>query len=457
MTERSEVAKLEAHVRRLAASSSSSLDGLDSRALIDVVESIYDGIADLLPSTWLARTLGAVHQLSRAAIGGYAYGYDISGVPESWSISRPLVVGMPEEIGASIYDSFVAATRVQRRGLERLGPSGTLSEKTGFLLTDLPPSGANAARSLGVADSIHVNALDPNGRGVLVALTVEEPRRLAASERQRLALVAAHVAGARRLLLSGATNAPPVAIFEAKGTPAHVDPSHASSIPTLKQRLLQVEAMRNRPTSTDPTEVLASWKALYEGRYSLLGRIDSDGRRYVVAYENAPNVRDPRGLSPLEASVASLASHGHAQKYIAYELGLTVGTVGGTLARVYRKLRVGSRSELVDRMAVPTALQRASDGGAEVLVFSMRTSMDAPGIEQLTKAERAVAFAAADGQSNAVIARTRRTSLRTVEEQLGRATRKLGVASRAELAAQLRGMRDGDAFRKHMAVQRKRG
>lgn len=440
----------------------------DSRALIEIVESIYDGLAELAPAAWLARTLAAVRKLSHSAIGGYAYAYDISGRLQSWSISRPLVSGMPDAIGDSIYDSFVASSPAQRRGLLQLGPAGTLSEKTGLLLTDLPPSGANAARALGVADSIHVNALDPNGRGVLVALTVEEPRRLSPPERKRLAMIAAHVAGARRLLLSGSAAAPPVAIFERNGKAAHVEPAHEAAMPTLKQRLLRSEAMRGRRTSTDPNDVLASWHALNEGRYSLIGRFDSDGRRFVVAYENAPNVRDPRGLSPLEASVASLASRGHAQKYIAYELGLTVGTVGGMLARVYRKLRIASRSELVERMAVPTALERASNGGAEVLVFSMQTSLDAPGLERLTIAERDVALAATAGQSNAEIARVRRTSLRTVEEQIGRAMRKLGVASRAELAAQLRGMRavEGDpapASVQHAprcvlsAVQRKRG
>jgi DNA-binding NarL/FixJ family response regulator len=325
-----------------------------------------------------------------------------------------------------------------------------LSEKTSMLLTDLPSAGADAARALGVRDAVHVNALDPNGRGVLLAWAIAAPTRLAPAQRRRLAMIAAHVAGARRLLLSGRSNAGPVAVFERSGVAVHVDPAHEASVPTLQERLLRMEALREGRSTTDPTEVLASWQALHAGRYSLVGRFDADGRRYMVAYENAPQVRDPRGLSPLEASVASLASHGHAQKYIGYELGLAPGTVGGILTRVYRKLRVESRSELVDRMTLPVSVTRgrasfgveAAEHAAEVLVFALRQELDAPGLTQerpdLTQAERDVALAAARGASNDAIAGARNTSRRTVEEQLGRAMRKLGVGSRAELTARLR-------------------
>lgn len=408
----------------------------DSRAVIDAVEAIYEGLAELTPSRWLARTLAGVQKLSPSTVGGYAYGYDLSGDPASWCLSRPIVAGMPEAIGASIYASFVASPPEMRRGLLRLGPSGTLSARTGLLLTDLPPAGADAARALGVVDALHVNALDPNGRGVLVALTLAKKTRLPASDLRRLAMIAAHVAGARRLLLSGRSAAPPVAIFECSGAVAHVERAHEQAIPTLEQRLLRTERARHRRATTDPDEVLASWQALVAGRYTLLGRADSDGRRYVMAYENAPNVRDPRGLSELEAAVAELARHGHAQKLIAYELELTVGTVGGLLSRIYRKLGIASRAELVTRLATPVRVERRGEGESEVLLFSSELAHRS--LANLSPAEREVALAATQGVSNAEIALARRTSVRTVEEQLGGVMRKLGVGSRAELTARLR-------------------
>lgn len=70
-------------------------------------------------------------------------------------------------------------------------------------------------------------------------------------------------------------------------------------------------------------------------------------------------------------------------------------------------------------------------GEREVLVVAC----DPPVEVALSAAERAVAQLAIEGASNAVIARRRGTSERTVANQLARLYRKLGVGSRAELAA----------------------
>ncbi len=413
-------------------------------SIIDVVEAIYADLDAASPAAWLRRVLDQVHSFGVESRGGFAYAYDLSGAPASWRISYPIVCGMPEGIAAGIFDSFEAAPTEARLGvLPRLGPSGTLSTAAGMLLSDLPAEGARAARTLGVLDAIHVNALDPDGRGVLVALAIESPRRLHPTERRRLAMLSAHVASARRLLMAGATT--PIAVFERSGAVAHVEKEHEPALASLQDRLLRTERLQSRSSRSDPDEVLASWEALVSGRYSLVRRFDSDGRRYVMAYENAPNVTDPRGLSKLESAVANLARHGHPQKLIAYELGLSVGTVGGLLARVFRKLGVRSTPELIERLSIPSTVARATlDGGRELLLFASSSAPDAgAALASLTEAERDVAIGAARGESNAAIARTRSTSLRTVEHQLEGVFRKLGVTSRAELAARLFGDRRG--------------
>lgn len=60
----------------------------------------------------------------------------------------------------------------------------------------------------------------------------------------------------------------------------------------------------------------------------------------------------------------------------------------------------------------------------------------------LTDAERAVARGLLAGRSNVEIAAARGTSARTVANQIQSVFRKLGVASRAELAARAAGRRD---------------
>ncbi len=62
-------------------------------------------------------------------------------------------------------------------------------------------------------------------------------------------------------------------------------------------------------------------------------------------------------------------------------------------------------------------------------------------LEHLTRVERLVARDAARGLSTAEIARRRKRSPRTIANQLASIYRKLGIASRAELAVHLHGRR----------------
>lgn len=75
-------------------------------------------------------------------------------------------------------------------------------------------------------------------------------------------------------------------------------------------------------------------------------------------------------------------------------------------------------------------------GGESYVVMSLSTGTTGP-MEELSAAEREVAGDAASGMSNAAIAKKRGRSPRTIANQLASIFRKLGVSSRAELAARL--------------------
>ncbi|HLK39580.1 MAG TPA: helix-turn-helix transcriptional regulator [Polyangiaceae bacterium] len=75
-------------------------------------------------------------------------------------------------------------------------------------------------------------------------------------------------------------------------------------------------------------------------------------------------------------------------------------------------------------------------GEAQFAVLSVPLH-DSRALAGLTEAERQVATLAAAGLSNASIARCRRTSSRTVANQMASILRKLGVGSRYGLAARL--------------------
>jgi DNA-binding NarL/FixJ family response regulator len=70
-------------------------------------------------------------------------------------------------------------------------------------------------------------------------------------------------------------------------------------------------------------------------------------------------------------------------------------------------------------------------GGEEVVVFSF--PLPRPALPRsLSAAERGVAHALLEGLTNDEIARARRTSVRTVANQVASIFRKLGVRSRSE-------------------------
>ena len=84
---------------------------------------------------------------------------------------------------------------------------------------------------------------------------------------------------------------------------------------------------------------------------------DTDGRRFVLALPNSPDVSDPRGLSDRESQVVAYAVLGQTNKMIAYRLGLSRSRVSMLLRAAMRKLDVQTRTQLVLKMRDFEALQ----------------------------------------------------------------------------------------------------
>ncbi|MBI5481660.1 MAG: helix-turn-helix transcriptional regulator [Deltaproteobacteria bacterium] len=112
-----------------------------------------------------------------------------------------------------------------------------------------------------------------------------------------------------------------------------------------------------------------------------------------------------------------------------------------------RRRARGARAGPPVPLPVPHGLRcdhRDLDGAEyHVLDFPAAAADDvtAPGPWSLTLAEREVAAAAVAGKSNQEIAAARGVSTRTVANQLAAVYRKLGINSRAELAAFWHGTR----------------
>src|SRR5689334_15941551 len=89
------------------------------------------------------------------------------------------------------------------------------------------------------------------------------------------------------------------------------------------------------------------WQALIAGRWSIVDHFDSDGRRFLIAHRNQPEVTAPAPLTAREAQVFRAAALGHPKKLIAYELGIALSTVATHLRNAAARLGVHTRVGLI--------------------------------------------------------------------------------------------------------------
>jgi DNA-binding CsgD family transcriptional regulator len=204
----------------------------------------------------------------------------------------------------------------------------------------------------------------------------------------------------------------------------------------------------------DPPDPVATWQAVVDGRWSLVEHFDSDGRRCFVIRKHGPTEPVSPLLNERERQIVALASVGHSNKLIAYELGLSSSRVATQLTSAARKLGVASRKTLLHAFAVlgnrsnppeqreqreqrndnlPARMTRFAHGGHEFAVIKIDIAPKLP--SSLTVAESEIATLVIEGLSNAAIAERRRTSVRTVANQLRSIYSKLGVESRRQLCS----------------------
>ena len=184
----------------------------------------------------------------------------------------------------------------------------------------------------------------------------------------------------------------------------------------LRNQVQTIEHARLRRERTSEA-ALQVWTALVEGRWSLVERVDTDGQRHYLAFENAPQAQAYRALTPAEATVLDQSVQGLSGKYIAYSTGLSSPRVSEYLTSAADKLGFRSRTDLL-RVA---ANLRAS-GHYHLLDHG-----------QLTQAEQAVLHLVKQGMSNREIARARKSSVKTVTHQVASLLRKTGASGRKGL------------------------
>jgi DNA-binding CsgD family transcriptional regulator len=196
-------------------------------------------------------------------------------------------------------------------------------------------------------DCLGIVGHDPSGGGAVVSAAVPAGWKLVPAFRRRWRYLTAHLAtGFRLRRRSGAPADEAILDLGGKLYDASGEAKSREARVVLRQAVRAIDRARaNRKKS--PDEAVAGWQALVRARWSLVDRFDSDGRTFVIAKPNPPSTPPRRPLTPRETAVVSLAALGRSNKLIAYELGVSVGSVGNYLVRAAKKLGVHSRADLL--------------------------------------------------------------------------------------------------------------
>jgi DNA-binding NarL/FixJ family response regulator len=167
----------------------------------------------------------------------------------------------------------------------------------------------------------------------------------------------------------------------------------------------------------DRNDARLAWQALISGRWSLAERIESDGKREYLAFENPPCSVAYRELTENERAAVDLCGEGLSSKHVAYALGIAESSVSRHLNLA--ALRLGFR----DRTALVRFAGQVTRSGP----------MTSDRLASITQAERSVLQMICQGKSNRAIADARGASERTVANQVVSLLRKTGAPNRRVL------------------------
>ncbi len=268
--------------------------------------------------------------------------------------NRAMIAKFPESFHALLTAAGALSTATQVMGLDPKDAD------------DWPPF-ATHLRPWGVQDALGLVARDPSGHAICMVALSPDLRRPSRREQLKWARVAAHIGAGARLrralpglrghdLLDGAE-----AIVSPSGTIEHAEgPAQGKGArESLRRAARDIDRARSKARA-DEEEALDLWQGLVAGRWSLVDQFDTDGRRYLVARKNEPEVKDPRALTTRERHVLAYAALGQSLKLIAYSLGLSLSTVSVNRRTAMRKLGLQSHADVVALFAPPPG---ADQGG----------------------------------------------------------------------------------------------
>ena len=249
---------------------------------------------------------------------------------------------------------------------------GTLSERMAPVLSDFTqdPVYRKFGHPLGVYDFCAARIADPSGTMFIMGAPLSEVSETTEQERQLWSRLAAHIAAAYRLRRRhkpASLDADEIkAVLSVDGEVLHLSRETTDADESRDRLERAAEAIgraRGDLREARPDRAVELWRALVDGRYSLVEHVDTDGKKYLITRRNAPYTVEPSALTPRERQVVRFAVLGHDDELIGYELGLSRPTVSQLLKKSLEKLALESRDDLAGLSGIVPGGREASHEG----------------------------------------------------------------------------------------------
>jgi DNA-binding CsgD family transcriptional regulator len=321
-----------------------------SADLLGIVEAAYR--IDAAHDDWLEGVARACQPALDEGFGVCAFEFKHAmGSPPQ--IVRRCKIGVPEDL-SQIYGAVFSgmAPDVKVRPFTH-GPCTTGSQMMGQRGEFIDNEHMKRhVHKFGMYDSIWITAAEPSGSGCGIHAGRAQLGWLSRRAREQWARIASHIAAAARIRrrLEGLTESPQVeAVLSPEGALLHAEgpAMEPEAIARLRGAVIDLEKARSPGQRADISRSLDGWQGLIDARWSLLDQFESDGKRFVVARENAPRPPGPAALTERERQIVGYAALGHDNKIIAYDLGIAHATVKVLMARAAAKLGVRARSDVI--------------------------------------------------------------------------------------------------------------
>lgn len=314
--------------------------------LLDIVEAAYAKSGD--HADWLAGLARAAEPHLQDGWGVCAFHLDAEArVIGQRAAGVPGVeIEDPYTHGERVLESGAAQQRMMR-ALRDAGPISSVVTTLGEPTADNDPASMReVAYTRGASDVVCLMADTLENEHVGICALRRERWRAPQRASTAWARISAHLGAGLRMRRKAAQDADIVATPTGRIEHAGALAAQPRALEAIRHAVRGSERARGPLRREDVDQALESWQALVSGRWSLVDHFDADGRRYILARENAPNPDGPAQLTPRQRTAVKLRARGHSLKFISYELGLSVPTVSLELREALRVLGVRSVLEL---------------------------------------------------------------------------------------------------------------